>query len=216
VTVIEPIAPPGTLGSPSADYLGGSTSSLLLPKIGPALLPPFIAIAILTGGTSQPAHLELPRPPQRIIALRATGPVASERLINEKTEESLPDLAQSVRSLRQRSGLTWDELARIFGVTRRTLYNWSTGGQVSAAHAQSLARVIALFHEVDAGEPKLTRSRLLAPTENGSTLYTRLVQQRAPAYTTGGPTYRPEQLLSARHDTPDHTGEIIDFEPLDD
>ncbi len=109
MTVIEPIAPPGTLGSPSADYLGGSTSSLLLPKIGPALLPPFIAIAILTGGTSQPAHLELPRPPQRIIALRATGPVASERLINEKTEESLPDLAQSVRSLRQRSGLTWDE-----------------------------------------------------------------------------------------------------------
>jgi DNA-binding transcriptional regulator YiaG len=215
MTVIEPTTSPGTLGGPSTDYLGGSTSNLLLPKIGPALLPPFISIAILTGGTSLPAHLETPRLPQSIIALRVTESEPHDILHNERTEEVLPDLARSVRSLRQRSGLTWDELARIFGVTRRSLYNWSIGGQVSAAHAQTLARVIAVVHGVDAGDPKLTRSRLLAPTESGATLYTRLAQQRGSVASAGGPIYRPDQLLDARYDTPDQTGEITDFEPLD-
>jgi hypothetical protein len=28
------------------------------------------------------------------------------------------------------------------------------------------------------------------------------------------PAYRPDQLLAARHDTPDQTGAVVDFEPL--
>lgn len=34
---------------------------------------------------------------------------------------------------------------------------------------------------------------------------------------TGGddaPVYRPDQLLGARHDGPDHTGEVVDCEPI--
>ena len=30
------------------------------------------------------------------------------------------------------------------------------------------------------------------------------------------PAYSPDQLLGARFDTPDQTGEVIDFEPLDE
>lgn len=215
MTVIETVTSPGTLGSPPADYMGGSTSNRLLPRIGPALLPAFISIPILTGATSLPAHLELISHPHSVVALRSSVAESHGGLVSREIEENLPDLARSVRALRQRSGLTWDELARIFGVTRRTLYNWSIGGQVSAAHAQALARVITRVHEVDAGDPKLTRSRLLAPTDSGSTLYTRLAQQRELGVTTEEPVYRPDQLLAARHDTPDQTGAITDFEPLD-
>lgn len=32
----------------------------------------------------------------------------------------------------------------------------------------------------------------------------------------GGPDFAPAQLLGARFDTPDHTGEVIDAEALDD
>src|ERR1035441_737266 len=208
MTVIEPITPPGTLGGPAIEYLGGSTSNLLLPKIAPALLPPFISLALLTGGTSLPAHFEASRPSQSVISQGDASSKSQERSVKEGVEDVLPDLAKSVRSLRQRSGLTWDELARVFGVTRRTLYNWSIGGQVSSAHAQTLARVIGLVHEVDTGDARLTRSRLLAPTESGSTLYTQLAQRRGFAPTTGA--YRPDQLLDARHDTPDLTGAIVD------
>jgi DNA-binding transcriptional regulator YiaG len=215
MTVIEAITPPGTLGSSPADYTGGSTSNLLLPRIGSALLPAFISIPILTGATSLPAHLESIRSPHSVVALRSSVAELRGATVSREVEEALPDLARSVRALRRRSGLTWDELARIFGVTRRTLYNWSIGGQVSAAHAQALAQVIARVHEVDAGDPKLTRSRLLAPTDSGATLYTRLVQQQELGVATEEPVYRPDQLLDARHDTPDQTGPITDFEPLD-
>lgn len=214
MTIIEPIAAPGTLGSLSVGHPGGSTSNSARPWIGPALLPPLISFAILTGTSSLPTHLNLSGPPRIAIAQRSPTPELSSMLVSKKVEETLPDLARSVRSLRQRSGLTWDELARIFGVTRRTLYNWSIGSKVSAAHAQALAQVIARVHEIDAGDPKLTRSRLLAPTESGSTIYTRLAQRQAVTTTVQGPTYRPDQLLAAMHDTPDQTGTVVDFEPL--
>lgn len=208
--------PPGTFGGPAYGDSGGSTSNQLLPKIMPAILPPFIYIAMLTGGTSLPSHTETPLS-QSIIY---RGDIVSRTPLRahdgNDVEDSLPALASSVRSLRQRSGLTWEELAGIFGVTRRTLYNWSVGGQVSAVHARDLARVIALVHGVDTGNPKTTRSHLLAPRENGSTLFEQLVVRRGDIPTAlSGPYFRPEQLLDARHDTPDPTGTLTDFEPLD-
>ena len=214
MTTIDAAAPPGTLGGPFFDHQGGSTSSMLLPRIGHALLPPFLSISILATGTSLPASWEMSRSTQSVVAPQAITQVPLSRPVEDKAREALPELAQSVRSLRQRSGLTWDELARIFNVTRRTLYNWTIGGQVSAAHAQALAQVIALVHEIDLGDPRQTRSRLLAPTESGLTLYSQLIKQSVkPAK--HNLAYRPDQLLDARFDTPDQTGVVVGFEPLD-
>jgi transcriptional regulator with XRE-family HTH domain len=215
MTTIDAAAPPGTLGGPYIDYQGGSTSNMLLPRIGHALLPPFLSISILATGTSLPASWEMSRPTQSVIAPQTAIQAPPSRAVGDRAGEVLPELARSVRALRQRSGLTWDELARIFGVTRRTLYNWSIGGQVSAAHAQALAQVVALVHEVDLGDPRQTRSLLLAPTESGSTLYSQLIQQQRVKPANRNLEYRADQLLDARFDTPDQTGMIIDVEPLD-
>ena len=214
MTIIEPLAPPGTVAGANIGYAPGSTSNQLLPKIAPALLPPVLAFTLLTGGPATTLQFEAFAPAQTSIVQEQaafTMPTGT----TERAEEVLPELAKSMRSLRRRSGLTWDELARILGVSRRTLYNWSVGGQISAAHARILADIVGLIHEVDTGDPKLTRSRLLAPTNSGSTLYTQLVQRRRFEPQVSDLTYRPDQLLGARYDIADQTGVVTDFEPLD-
>jgi DNA-binding transcriptional regulator YiaG len=221
MTVIVADASPGTLGGPPAGDVCGPTSNQFLPQIAPALVSPFLALALLTGGAVPTGHIEPPRPSQSAthggIAPRTQRAAlkAQEQPASDEEDAPLPELAKSVRSLRQRSGLTWDELARIFGVTRRTLYNWSIGGQVSAANARAIADVIGSLHEIDAGDPRVTRSRLLAPTENGATLYAMLIQQRRRASHPSAPVYSPDQLLGARYDTPDQTGKVVDVDPLD-
>jgi len=138
----------------------------------------------------------------------------AECVNEERAYTLLPELAKSVRSLHDRSGLTWDELAHMFGVSRRTLYNWSTGGRVSASHAQAITSVIRAIHQMDTGSPQLTRSRLLAPAEDGTTIYTRLAQQQSVPPAISGPAYRPDELLTGGSDSSDPTGPLVDFEQL--
>jgi transcriptional regulator with XRE-family HTH domain len=221
MTVIAADACPGTLGGPSTGDVCGPTSNQFRPQIAPALAAPFLMLALLTGGAAPTGHTESPQLSQSAtyggVASRTQRAVltAQGQPVGDEEGATLPELAKSVRSLRQRSGLTWDELARIFGVTRRTLYNWSIGGQVSAANARAIADVIGSLHEIDAGDPRVTRSRLLAPTENGATLYARLIQQRRQISHPSAPVYSPDQLLGARYDSPDQTGKVVDFDPLD-
>jgi len=198
--------------APLTPQSDGSTSNMLLPKLGSAFLPAFIVMELLTGGTSLPAPL-----PSTSVSVQIfqTSPQAARLGISEEeTVAALPELAKSVRSLHKRSGLTWDELAQVFGVSRRTLYNWSTGGKVSASHAQAISSVIRAVYQVDTGSPELTRSKLLAPAEDGTTLYGRLVQQISRPAAISDPAYRPDELLSVGPDSPDPTGPLVDFEQL--
>lgn len=58
---------------------------------------------------------------------------------------SLPASAVAIRDLKRRSALTWDELARLFGVSRKTVHNWDEGAKVSQAREQRLQEVAAIF-----------------------------------------------------------------------
>jgi DNA-binding XRE family transcriptional regulator len=209
----EPGTPPleASTAAPRTGQPSESTSNMLLPKFGSALLPAFIVMELLTGGTSIPARQP---EPSLSVSIYQTLPRIAPSGVNERQDDTfLPELARSVRSLRDRSGLTWDELAYIFGVSRRTLYNWSTGGKVSAPHAQAIATVVQTVHRVDTGDPQLTRSRLLAPSEDGTTIYTRLARRSVPPAITG-PAHRPDELLTSTPDSYDPTGPLVDFEQL--
>jgi DNA-binding transcriptional regulator YiaG len=212
MTVADFTFPPDSTAAPLAPQSGGSTSNMLLPKVGSALLPTFIVMELLTGGTSLPAPL-----PSTSVSVQIfqTSPQAPRLDISdEEAIAALPELAKSVRSLHRRSGLTWDELAQVFAVSRRTLHNWSTGGKVSASHAQAISSVIRAVHQADTGNPELTRSKLLAPTEDGTTIYGRLVQQQSRPVSISNPAYRPDELLSGSPDSPDPTGPLVSFEQL--
>lgn len=209
---------PGTSVPVLPDMTPDLTSNFHLPKLGNALLPAFLVAQILAGSTSPassqptfPSPLSASIRPNRVAALdRFEGaPVEAKSL-----DSFLPELAQSVRRIHDRSGLTWDELAHLFGVTRRTLYNWSTGAQVSASHARTIAAISRELHSIESGDSKLNRSRLLAPDEDGSTIYSKIASRHRSERSTAYPAYRPDQLLDARHDSPDPTGPLTDFQQL--
>lgn len=125
-----------------------------------------------------------------------------------------PSTAKSIRHLRGLSGLSWDQLARVFGVSRRSVHKWANGGALNARHVTRLAYLTQLFAQLG-DDPATVHALLLAPDEHGTTLYQQLVRQVRPV------TDRPEgfsidELVGARRDG-DTTvlGDLLDAEHVD-
>jgi transcriptional regulator with XRE-family HTH domain len=75
--------------------------------------------------------------------------------------------AQAILEIRRRSGLTWEELAELFHVSRRSVHHWASGKPIATEHEQTLRRTLAVLRQIDLGEAKLTRDFLLTPGHDG-------------------------------------------------
>lgn len=53
--------------------------------------------------------------------------------------------AAEVMKVHLRSGLTWDQIARLFGVSRRAVHGWASGSRMSAANTEFLARFVSIL-----------------------------------------------------------------------
>ncbi|MGE3536374.1 MAG: XRE family transcriptional regulator [Candidatus Tectimicrobiota bacterium] len=86
-----------------------------------------------------------------------------------------PTAQSALMELRRLSGLTWDQLAQLFGSTRRSLHFWASGKPLSAAHEAQLSRLLALMRRLDRGSPQANRALLLGLQPDGSLPFARLV-----------------------------------------
>ena len=75
--------------------------------------------------------------------------------------------AELVRSLRERSGLTWELLARVLGVSRRSLHMWAAGATVNAAHRAVMERFERLLDGHGTSSPADTRAWLFEREASG-------------------------------------------------
>lgn len=73
----------------------------------------------------------------------------------------------AIAELRHRSGLTWDQLARLFGVARRSVHFWASGKALNAANEERLGRMFAVVRYVDRGSASATRAALLTALTDG-------------------------------------------------
>lgn len=64
--------------------------------------------------------------------------------------------------VKEHSGLTWDQLGRVFGVSRRAVHLWANGGRMNEANAESLRRFAAAVASHLGSSPEETRAALLA------------------------------------------------------
>lgn len=99
-----------------------------------------------TAGASGVARDGQPSPPPPAVAVSA-GPAIAE--------------------LRRLSGLTWDQLARLFGVNRRSLHLWASGKAMTPSHEERLQRVLAVVRKIDRGSASENRTLLLGAREDG-------------------------------------------------
>lgn len=74
------------------------------------------------------------------------------------------DQARYVMELRRVSGLTWDQMARLFDVSRRTLHFWASGNPMLPTHEERLVRVLATVRRMDQGSAVATRRVLMSIT----------------------------------------------------
>ena len=77
---------------------------------------------------------------------------------------------RSVAEIRRLSGLTWDELAGLMHVSRRSLHHWVSGKSVSAEHQTRLQRLLAALRRLDRGDSSQNRNLLLTPDDTGALL----------------------------------------------
>lgn len=77
--------------------------------------------------------------------------------------------ADSVLEVRKRSGLTWEQLASLFGVDRRSVHLWASGRPLSAQNGERLGRVLGIVRRGDRGTPSATKAWLTTPGPNGRT-----------------------------------------------
>lgn len=88
--------------------------------------------------------------------------------------ESLPSTS-AIMELRRLSGLTWDQLARLFGVSRRSLHFWASGKPLNAVNEEHLHRLLATMRELDRGSARENRSLILSVLEDGTMPFDLLV-----------------------------------------
>lgn len=104
--------------------------------------------------------------------------------------------AKAITKVHEDSGLTWEQLGRVFGVSRRAVHMWATGSRVNATNTEMLLRFVDLVDQME-GAPEERRTALLAIGSDGLSVLDRFRTEYLDARAETQP--RPESLLGALH-----------------
>lgn len=74
---------------------------------------------------------------------------------------------QAVNELRKLSGLTWEQLAHLFDVSRRSVHFWASGQPLASAHEEKLNRILDVVQYISLGSASLNRSLLMGLGKDG-------------------------------------------------
>ena len=109
-------------------------------------------------------------PPNVWRSQRAAAPTTTGAIV-----PSAQPAGAAIGELRRLSGLTWDQLARMFSVSRRSLHFWASGKPMSPSNEEHLQRALAVLRKIDRGAATANRTALLGVREDGSIPFDLLV-----------------------------------------
>ena len=78
--------------------------------------------------------------------------------------------ARALAEIRRRSGLTWEQLSEVFGVSRRSVHLWASGKPVSSSNEERLHAVLSVVRRIDRGAASETRAALCALVDDTAAL----------------------------------------------
>lgn len=110
---------------------------------------------------------------------------------------ALKDTEETVNYVHSRSGLTWEQLARILGVSRRSVHMWAAGGRMTARHFELLTDLARLIHSAPAHSSTDVRTWLfsgMGPSAK-SPLDELMARHRRGGAPLVGSGYTPRELL---------------------
>lgn len=78
---------------------------------------------------------------------------------------------RAVSELRRVSGLTWEQVAQLFRVSRRSVHFWASGKPPSAENEQRLMQILDVVRRADCGDAQRNRRSLLRVNIGGQSAY---------------------------------------------
>jgi len=91
----------------------------------------------------------------------AAGPTSSSEAGRLPFAPEPLDSGTAVLELRRLTGLTWDQLARLLGVARRSLHFWASGKPLNARNEEQVYRTLDTVRSIDRGSAAENRALLL-------------------------------------------------------
>ncbi len=96
------------------------------------------------------------------VALPVTSSVRSVQQTTSGVPVVLVERAEAaIAELRRISGLKWEQLARLFDVSRRSLHFWASGKVMTPANEEHLQRLLGVLRKIDRGCASVNRAALL-------------------------------------------------------
>ena len=83
----------------------------------------------------------------------------------------------AIHEIKRLSGLTWEDLAGILSVTRRSLHLWANGGPINTPNEKLVRDVLMTMRAMDRGTATENRRLLLTPLADGR-VFTDLLRNR--------------------------------------
>lgn len=84
----------------------------------------------------------------------------SENLAQPPRRRKIGSVPGTLSEIRKRALLSWDQLAQLLSVTRRTVHFWGSGGNLSPDSEAKLQTLLDNVEELDEGRPHDLRARL--------------------------------------------------------
>lgn len=91
------------------------------------------------------------------------GVVAPPVIRSDGEQESGRSTALQLAEVHETSGLTWEQIARYFGVSRRAVHLWVSGGRMTASNEELLVHLVQAVGSVKHLTPPNRRQALLSP-----------------------------------------------------
>jgi DNA-binding transcriptional regulator YiaG len=119
-------------------------------------------VGVLLAGIGTTATLPSPRE-----TLSAAAYVLEHSTTAGTTVSTHSNAGAQIGELRRLTGFTWDQLANLFGLSRRSLHFWASGKPMASSNEEHLHRLLAAVRKVDQGSAAKNRTLLLSPSRSG-------------------------------------------------
>jgi hypothetical protein len=84
----------------------------------------------------------------------------------------------AIFELKRLTGLTWEELATLLSVTRRSLHLWANGRAINTVNERHVRDLLMTMRDLDRGTARENRALLLAPLRDGDMTVGDLLRDR--------------------------------------
>ena len=91
----------------------------------------------------------------------------SEIVVPKHNPHLFQDSQKAINELRKTSGLTWEQVAKLFNVSRRSIHFWASGQTLASDNEEKLNRLLGVIRYIDRGSASLNRKLLLTPNADG-------------------------------------------------